>query len=127
MHYELFMDHASDDFSAQVTPGTGVSDTEIGGTGGNNYFLAWFSTKPGMSLLFGSNKQNLEKRQKVSFREEDFGVLMLNRETGKIYKLDCQAAEAMNLSLAGLDSKRIADKLGCPIKQVGELLSTCLV
>ncbi len=119
MNVELFMENATDDFNADIASPIGINE--------HDYFLAWFGTK-----LFTTNmtddivSSKSEIVDKVSLREESFGVLMLNRETGKIFKLDCQAADALHLAMAGLDSTTIAEKLGCDVEEVGRLVEHCL-
>lgn len=119
MNIELFMENATDDFNEDITSPTGINE--------NDYFLAWYGLKAMTDFISDDNaflKPDIGHR--LSFREESFGTLMLNRETGKIYKLDCQASDALNLVMAGLDSITIAERLGCDVEEVGNLIEHCL-
>jgi hypothetical protein len=54
----------------------------------------------------------------LSFREESWGTLLLNRGTGRVYRLDAQAKASIELLLGGASVDAIAVTLGVPGEHV---------
>jgi hypothetical protein len=125
MQARLFLGNKTDDFNASIP-------SPLNDPTSDDYFLCWFDTKegdtPGSPPESVSSRaaSRLELARRFSLRQEDFGALVLDTATNKVYQLDHQAAEAMSLLLAGIAPQTVAERLQVAPSAVDDLVAWCL-
>lgn len=111
MKVELFMNNPTDNFFSPGNKNTLYDDAAW--LGGKNFIHPSTAdsiiTSKGKRIgTFSSTVQTIAK---YSLREEDFGSVVLNESTSKVYKLDHEATEAAKLFLSGNNLKSISKYL----------------
>lgn len=123
MQYRLFMENATDDFYSVIEPQGPV----------NGPVMRWLEAKPTPTIPnaipvmeHASPLDNAGVIHNLSIRKEDWGVILLNRFTGKVYELDSQAADSLVLLMEGHNSVSVANELDFEIDKVEEFSKYCL-
>lgn len=122
MQYRLFMENATDDFHSVIEPQGPVRGP----------VMRWFEVKPtAMPNAIPTNKYSdssggVEVIHNLSVRKEPWGVILLNRFTGKVYELDNQAADSLVLLMEDCSPAAIASELNCEINKIEEFSKYCL-
>lgn len=121
MKIELFMENPTDSFYLNMKEAKGFGTSRLGAKTAyvpSNEHCFMHNGSDGVLELPEGNCE-----VKLSIRKEDEGALLLNRATGRVYRLDEQALDAVDGLVKGEAPVSIAGRLGVDENSVREAVA----